>query len=196
MQNLFVCCHLQGPLVAAAGLLSHQSEDLTVVTRSRVASAPWVVSISWNAAVYGRQGVKASPINPANKQSGGGVGTQNKSTRSEARGGSDKRHAVWLTAQWEIQRGDNKAQGRHAGSHKRWNQLHTKTTCISYKNPQCAPNQSLSRTVSHNAKLLRDDVYEEWMLGEKAPALLRLQSGDTKQIQPIRFPQVKTHVAG
>lgn len=113
MQNLFVCCHLQGPLVAAAGLLSHQSEDLTVVTRSRVASAPWVVSISWNAAVYGRQGVKASPINPANKQSGGGVGTQNKSTRSEARGGSDKRHAVWLTAQWEIQRGDNKALGRH-----------------------------------------------------------------------------------
>lgn len=125
----------------------------------------------------GRRGVKASPINPANKQSGGGVGTENKSTRSEARGGSDKRHAVWLTAQWEIQRGDNKAQG----SHKRWNQQHTETTCISYKNPRYASNQSLWRTVSHNAKLLRDDVYEEWMRREKAPALLRLQSGDTKQ---------------
>lgn len=108
----------------------------------------------------GGRGVKAGPINPANKQSGGGVGTQNKSTRSEARGGSDKRRAVWLTAQWEIQRGDNKVQRRQtlkSAAHQ--NYLH-----FIQKSAVCIKPVF----ISHNAKLLWDDVFEEWMLGGKS----------------------------
>lgn len=126
----------------------------------------------------GRQGVKASPINLANKRL---VEEWERKTKAQGQRHREARTKGTLCDWQHNEKYSGGITRRRGDSHKRWNQQHTKTTCISYKKPQYASNQSLSRTVSHNAKLLRDDVYEEWMLGEKAPAMWRLQSGDTKK---------------